>query len=437
MPKCNLCNTRATFNIASEKTAKFCKMHKESGMIDVVNKKCEFDGCAIHPVYNIIGSKIGKFCFKHKIDGMIDIISKKCIKLNCKVRASFNFEGKQPPLYCSEHKLKDMINIRNISCIYEKCNLDASFNYSDQKIPKYCSKHKLDKMVNIKNKCKFLNCYKSPTYNYADKKRAIYCATHKLPDMINHKNKLCEFDNCTKQANFNLDGENSKFCYEHKTSEMVNVGSKKCKFCPTIVKNKYEGYCLRCFIHTFPDKPVSRNYKTKEKTVTDYILSTFPEYDWITDKKIQDGCSSRRPDMLLDLGYQVIIIEIDETQHKDYDCSCENKRIMELSKDVNHRPIVFIRFNPDEYIDEDNNLVKSCWYINNLGICCIKKEKEWNARLVALKFQIKYWCNPNNTTDKTIEIIQLYYDQNTEDITDSEEETEEINQNIKIEINLH
>jgi len=412
-------------------------MHKESGMIDVVNKKCEFDGCAIHPVYNIIGSKIGKFCFKHKIDGMIDIISKKCIKLNCKVRASFNFEGKQPPLYCSEHKLKDMINIRNISCIYEKCNLDASFNYSDQKIPKYCSKHKLDKMVNIKNKCKFLNCYKSPTYNYADKKRAIYCATHKLPDMINHKNKLCEFDNCTKQANFNLDGENSKFCYEHKTSEMVNVGSKKCKFCPTIVKNKYEGYCLRCFIHTFPDKPVSRNYKTKEKTVTDYILSTFPEYDWITDKKIQDGCSSRRPDMLLDLGYQVIIIEIDETQHKDYDCSCENKRIMELSKDVNHRPIVFIRFNPDEYIDEDNNLVKSCWYINNLGICCIKKEKEWNARLVALKFQIKYWCNPNNTTDKTIEIIQLYYDQNTEDITDSEEETEEINQNIKIEINLH
>ena len=76
-------------------------------------------------------------------------------------------------------------------------------------------------MVNIKNKCKFLNCYKSPTYNYVDKKRAIYCATHKLPDMINHKNKLCEFDNCTKQANFNLDGENSKFCYEHKTSEMV------------------------------------------------------------------------------------------------------------------------------------------------------------------------------------------------------------------------
>jgi len=413
MPKCNLCNTRATFNIASEKTAKFCKTHKESGMIDVVNKKCEHDGCIIHPVYNVPGSKKGKFCFKHKADGMIDIISKNCNFINCKVRASFNFEGKQPPLYCIEHKLKDMINIRKIQCAYEKCNLIAQFNYANKTVGIYCSKHKLDKMIDIKHKkCRFLNCNKSPTYNYTDKKIAMYCATHKSPDMVNHKNKLCEFNDCKKQANFNLDGEkNSKFCYDHKTSEMVNVGSKKCKLCPTIVKNKHDGYCLRCFIHTFPDKPVSRNYKTKEKTVTDYILSTFPEYDWITDKKIQDGCSSRRPDMLLDLGYQVIIVEIDETQHKDYDCSCENKRIMELSKDVNHRPIVFIRFNPDQYIDEDNNTVKSCWYINKLGICSIekKKEKEWNDRLVSLKSQIKYWCNPNNTTDKTIEIIQLYY----------------------------
>jgi hypothetical protein len=44
-------------------------------------------------------------------------------------------------------------------------------------------------------------------------------------------------------------------------------------------------------------------------------------------------------------------IEIDENQHVAYDCSCENKRIMELSQDVGHRPIVFIRFNPDGYKD--------------------------------------------------------------------------------------
>ena len=56
----------------------------------------------------------------------------------------------------------------------------------------------------------------------------------------------------------------------------------------------------------------------------------------------------RRPDLMVDLGYQVVIIEIDENQHISYDCSCENKRLMQLSQDVGHRPVVFIRVHPDK-----------------------------------------------------------------------------------------
>ena len=50
------------------------------------------------------------------------------------------------------------------------------------------------------------------------------------------------------------------------------------------------------------------------------------------------------------------IVEIDENQHIEYDCSCENKRIMELSQDVGHRPIIFIRFNPDDYLNYENKI---------------------------------------------------------------------------------
>ena len=418
MPKCNACDKRATFNIASEKIAKFCKEHKSSDMIDVVNKKCEYENCNKHPVYNIIGSKIGKYCSKHKLDGMVDLIRKPCKNINCTISATFNFESMYPPIYCSEHKLNGMVNIKKTKCANDNCKIHPCFNYIGQELGKYCEKHKLKDMINIiHKKCIYENCNISPSYNYKNEV-AIYCAKHKLLNMLYNKNKLCEFLNCNKQPNFNIEGQSyGKFCFEHKLSSMVNVISKRCKLCPILVKNKHEGYCLRCFIYTFPDKPVTRNYKTKEKTVTDYVLSTFSEYDWITDKKIQDGCSSRRPDMLLDLGYQVIIVEVDETQHKDYDCSCENKRIMELSKDVNHRPIVFIRFNPDEYNDADNNHVKSCWHINKLGICSIdkKKEKEWQDRLLALKLQIEYWSDPNNQIDKTVEIVQLYYDENNDE----------------------
>jgi hypothetical protein len=152
------------------------------------------------------------------------------------------------------------------------------------------------------------------------------------------------------------------------------------------------------------------NYKTKEKKVVDEILTNFPNMSWVSDKRIIDGCSKRRPDLLLDLGYQVIIIEIDENQHNIYDCSCENKRLMELSQDVGHRPIIFIRFNPDSYTNCNNKIIPSCWSINNkTGILYVSanKQNEWIKRLDTLKLQIQYWLN--NATNKTIEVIQLYY----------------------------
>jgi len=82
--------------------------------------------------------------------------------------------------------------------------------------------------------------------------------------------------------------------------------------------------------------------------------------------------------MFQNLGYQIVIIEVDENQHIDYDCSCENKRIMELSQDLDHRPIVFIRFNPDEY-DNKENIISSCWGKNTKGICVVKKTKKMNG----------------------------------------------------------
>jgi len=163
-------------------------------------------------------------------------------------------------------------------------------------------------------------------------------------------------------------------------------------------------------MHQFPDKPVARNYKTKEKYVIDYLSVEFPYQKLICDKRITGGDSYKRPDILLDLSSHSIIVEIDENQHTNYDCSCENKRIMQLSSDLKYKPIIFIRFNPDKYFDASNNLIESCWKIDGNGISCIKNKIEWGNRLLVLKQQIIYWIN--TPTDKMIEIIQLYYDQN-------------------------
>jgi hypothetical protein len=270
-------------------------------------------------------------------------------------------------------------------------------------------------MVDILNKtCIHPSCNTQPTYNLEGETKALYCSEHKLEGMIDILNKKCIFPQCNKRQTYNIQGQiKPLYCSHHKLDGMIDVINKTCKtyLCPTFVKEKYDGYCLFCYMHLFPDKPVSNNYKTKEFAVVEFVKNKFPDLSWIADKKIDGGCSKRRPDLLLDLGYQIVIIEVDENQHIDYDCSCENKRIMELSQDLGHRPIIFIRFNPDDY-KEDGKNITSCWGQNKKGICVVKKTKnnEWCERLNILEQHINYWINPSNKTNKTIEIIQLYYD---------------------------
>ena len=173
---------------------------------------------------------------------------------------------------------------------------------------------------------------------------------------------------------------------------------------------KYQGYCLRCCIHMLPEIQVSRNYKTKETAVASVIKEAFSEYPWICDKRIQEGCSLRRPDMILDLGSHLIIVEIDENRHSGYEC--ENRKTMEMSLDVGHRPIVLLRFNPDAYTTEAGNRITSCWQANKAGILVVpkKKQKEWEERLDFLKTQIRFWIDHVvDASTKTVELVHLFY----------------------------
>ena len=302
-------------------------------------------------------------------------------------------------------------------CQQEGCQTRPVFNYADQTNALYCAQHKKENMVNVKSKmCQQEGCQTIPNFNYADQTNGLYCAQHKKENMVDVKHKTCQQEGCQTQPHFNYAGQtNGLYCAQHKKENMVDVKNKTCQQegCQTLASNKrYEGYCLPCYMNNFPDKPVVRNYKTKEYAVVNYIKQEFEKFSWIYNKRIYDGCSKRSPDLLLDLGYQIIIIEIDENQHKNYDCSCENKRLMEISNDLNNRNIIFIRFNPDNYYISKNKKITSCWGIDGNGICVVKKSKrkEWEERLIVLKNTISYWLEPGNKTNKLIETVELFYD---------------------------
>lgn len=44
------------------------------------------------------------------------------------------------------------------------------------------------------------------------------------------------------------------------------------------VGNRYRNYYSPCFMQIFPNCPVKRNYRTKEKTVVDFIKTHYPTH---------------------------------------------------------------------------------------------------------------------------------------------------------------
>jgi EsV-1-7 cysteine-rich motif len=399
------CKRKATHNYNGNPPI-LCKGHKDDDMVDI-SRKC-IECYMVRASFNYKGEKKALYCDGCKLDGMINPNFLMCIECN-KIGATFNYKGEKKGLYCKEHKKDNMVDVKSKMCI--TCDkVRASFNYKNEKKYLYCDGCKLDEMIDIRSS-KCIECDKTQaSFNYKGEKKALYCDGCKLDGMVNIKSKMCiECDKKTARCNY--EGEKKVlYCNDCKLDEMINIIDKKCVLCNhTIVcTNKYKGYCLRCYIYTFPNNKISRIYKVKEDHVKNYIEKEF-ENQFIFDKIIDGGCSKRRPDAFKECGTHSLIIEVDEYQHKYYEEICENKRMMQLFGDLANRPIIFIRFNPDGYINKNNKKIRSSFIMSkNTEVPIVRNRKSWNNRLIKLKEKIEH--NIKNIPEKTVTIINLFYD---------------------------
>jgi ribosomal protein S24E len=448
--KCSICNKiRPSYGNSITRKPIYCyecynKLDEElkKDIEQIVSKKCVICD-KIQPSYGLINTKKPTHCYNCynnltliEKNNMEDIINKnkKCIVCNTKRPSYGKIESKQAT-HCAGCYNKLKIHDKNImeELASRKCIICKYTQPSYGKIGTtqriYCrgcynnlsveDKGQFEDVAHIK--CIMCNKIR-PSYGLVGTIYATHCSncydglddkTKKAIEQI--VSKKCIGCN-KKQPSYGLIGtKRATHCYpcyngldDITKDVMEQVVSKKCisPMCETIISNKkYKGYCFRCFIHTFPDEQNSRNYKTKEKTVVDYITETFKDYKILNDKVISGGCSRRRPDILIDVETHCIIIEIDEDAHINY--TCENKRMMEISQDLGHPNIVFIRFNPDAYINNEGKKVKSCWKVNKNGICVIDNKNKWNERLDNLKKLVEYWLK--NIPEKHITIEKLYY----------------------------
>ena len=112
--------------------------------------------------------------------------------------------------------------------------------------------------------------------------------------------------------------------------------------------------------------------------------------------------------MMLELDDRVIIIEIDEYQHKKYNTD-ELLRLDIIQKAINKK-VICVRFNPDSFT-KDNVKTSSCFKLNDKKIFEVVKQDEFESRLKHLyKFIKKYSSDNYNLKKHTIKTRKLYFD---------------------------
>ena len=291
-----------------------CKEHRE-------NLYYQYDRCvcgSAYPSFNFPGQS-KKYCKKCKTEEMIDISYPKC--KTCLIKQPiFNIPGQTKGLFCKNCRTEEMIDVVSHKCV-ECLAVRPNFNIPGENA-KYCSSCKHDGMVNVT----------SP--------KCIGCLE--------------------KRPNFNLPGMKPSYCSSCKTEDMCDVNHKICKgqdgLCTTNGNKKYKGYCTFCFSHMFPNDPLTFQIqsKTKEIAVRDFINANYKGF--YHDKTLITGhcdCTvRRRVDHRKVINGTLLAIETDENQHRSYVTMDEETRYNDLYMGFSGK-WVYIRFNPDKYIDEE------------------------------------------------------------------------------------
>jgi hypothetical protein len=390
--KCQAENCTLIASFGHNKTigTKFCSKHKEDGMINLLCKLCSCGKA--RPTYNYDGLS-ANFCKECKDDIMINVNDKNC---KCeKSRPTFNFKGLKPE-YCTKCKTEGMINVKNLPC---KCGKSSRPNFNFKGLrPEYCSKCKLKDMINVAHtKC---ICGKAqPSFNY-EGLIPQYCAKCKLDGMICVKKRICITCNFG-QGDYNLFGLKAQFCSSCKSDNMINI-INKCKniTCTSSGNVKYKYYCTHCFTNLFPDDPLSLQIriKSKENHVRDFLQEKFDGFthDTILWTGNCDCSHRRRIDFRKLIGNTLLCIEVDENQHNRYSSKDEEIRYDDLFM-IHGGKFVFIRFNPDAYI-------------NKLGT---KVNPYIKKRMISLSNEIITQIDriTNDENIELLEIIYLFYDE--------------------------
>jgi hypothetical protein len=228
-------------------------------------------------------------------------------------------------------------------------------------------------MIDIKNK-KCDNCNKRAYYgipcNLPNK-----CVLHKEANMIKNPTKKCLIKNCN---NISLYGINNPIhCEIHKKDEDIILVERECSKCNRIdilINNLCVNFCSM----ELKAQEIKKYQKVKEKRILKLLEKEYNEpneYNVRVDYNC-GGKNSEEKEIGYDFCTHKIFIEVDENQHKSYCKLGEVNRMRNIYMNEGGIPILFIRYNPDNFREnnklkkitqneKENNLIKWIKYYEN------------------------------------------------------------------------
>lgn len=344
------CKKQCKFGVAGTTTPIYCVTHKQPEHIDVRNRHCAAIGCSKQPHFGPAGSKSGIFCVTHKPLEYIDVTNFHCIEPECTTQPSYGPIGGSTFLYCAIHKKLGDIDLRHTTCNFAGCKVRPIFGNPDIGVAIHCIKHKYPSDIDVCNiECMLPECNTRANYGYPGN-AVERCKVHVQVGMIVHPRRRCAEKNCKDIGIWGHNSESTdRRCETHRIPNDINIIEGYCASCGLEFVLSPAGTCLNCG----EISKIKRQYLIKQKCVKMALEAAHIKIDSY-DKQLDGGeCSRKRPDFVIDGTYRKIVVEVDEHQHnrgRDYGLLCEYRRMWDIAQALG-MPTIFIRYNPDSYLD--------------------------------------------------------------------------------------
>lgn len=169
----------------------------------------------------------------------------------------------------------------------------------------------------------------------------------------------------------------------------MNLVQHTCVVCDVLDYVDDEKKCGRCSEYLTKKLHLRKQRQVKLWMDSHQYLKNYISYD----RQLDGGsCGKERPDFVWDCKTHWVILEVDEFQHNDRPCECEQTRMVNVTQGMGI-PCLWVRYNPDKFKGQEASLT------------------EYRRREILEKWLMECQTSIPSSTDDYCRVSYLFFDE--------------------------